>query len=73
MDIQAQAKRISKAIKKNEADASELKKLLEGKFNKHGAEFIINRMIVRSESIWQYIRYLGRTLNEKKGKNEEAS
>jgi len=64
MDIQFQAKRLYKAVRKNEDDASKLKKLLEEGKSTREVEFIIHGMITRSETVWQYLRYLSRTLNE---------
>lgn len=73
MDNQERAKVLDKAIRKNAEDASTLKKLVEGEGgkNKREAQYVINRMIVRSETIWQYLRAIGRVLDEKKVKDEK--
>jgi len=72
MNNQDRAKEVVKATRKNEKDAVTLMHLLEGKVNRKEADHVINRMIVRTETIWQWLRTMGRMVDGKES-NEESS
>lgn len=66
MALEARLKELHKATKKHTTDLAGLKKLLEdgGKKEKKEIEATLGRMIVRTETMWQNLRALGRTLKK---------
>lgn len=68
MDTDERLKRLTKLLKKNEKDITELKRLLEKptKSDKRAAESIVNQLVVRAETFWQSLRGLGRHLKDSK-------